>query len=291
MDEKNQVDVNLASIWGRVDGIVDGFIQLTPVLLIAIILFIFFIIASIFCKKLIIRTTKNKQNASLGLVLGRMVQWGIVLVGLLLSMVIVMPSVTPGKLIGALGIGGVAIGFAFKDILQNFLAGILILIREPFKLGDEIIYQDFKGRVTRIETRSTYIKTYDGRQVIIPNGQIYTSPVIVETAYESRRSSFDVGIGYDDNIDQAVREVLKAIEESSGVLSEPKPDVLVTALGDNAVILKARWWTKSVRGDEKKTSSRVVQKIKERLDAADIDMPYPTNVILFHNLDKQQNGS
>lgn len=287
MDEKNQIDVNLASIWGRIDDIVDGFIQITPVLLIAIILFILFIIASAFCKKLIIRTTKNKQNASLGLVLGRITQWVIVLVGLLLSLVIVMPSVTPGKLIGALGIGGVAIGFAFKDILQNFMAGILILIREPFKLGDEIIYQDFKGRVTQIETRSTFIKTYDGRQVIIPNGQIYTNPVIVESAYDSRRTSFDVGIGYEDDINAAVREILKAIDEVDLVLSDPKPDVLVTGLGDNAVILKARWWTKSVRGHEKKASSAVVQKIKERLDAADIDMPYPTNVLLFHNLDKQ----
>jgi small-conductance mechanosensitive channel len=84
---------------------------------------------------------------------------------------------TPAKLFSALGVGGIAIGFAFKDILQNFLAGILLLIRHPFRAGDEIISGSFTGLVESIETRTTFIRTYDGRQIIVPNSVIYTEPV------------------------------------------------------------------------------------------------------------------
>jgi small conductance mechanosensitive channel len=105
-----------------------------------------------------------------------------------------------GDLIQLLGISGVAIGFAFRDILQNFLAGILILLTEPFQIDDQIVFKGFEGTVENIETRATTIRTYDGRRIVIPNSELFTNSVTVNTAFDNRRLEYDVGIGYGDDI-------------------------------------------------------------------------------------------
>lgn len=134
---------------------------------------------------------------------------------------------TPARLVSILGLGGVAIGFAFKDIFQNLLAGILILLRHPFRVGDEITTGDFTGTVEAIEARATFIRTYDGRRIILPNSDVYTKPVTVISAYDLLRSEYDLGIGYGDDLSKAKAIALDALKRVDGVLSDPAPDVLV----------------------------------------------------------------
>ncbi len=118
------------------------------------------------------------------------------------------------NLVSTPGIGGVAIGFAFKDIFQNFLAGILILVTRPFRVGDQIVFKEYEGTVEDIQTRATSLKTYDGRRVIIPNGELYTNSLTVNTAFPRRRWQYDVGIGYglaaQDRVLTAVKRELVA---------------------------------------------------------------------------------
>ena len=128
-----------------------------------------------------------------------------------------LPTLSPGDLIAGLGVSSVAIGFAFKDILQNWLAGLLILLRQPFEINDQIEVNGREGTVERIETRATIIKTYDGQRLVIPNSDIYTDAVLVKTAYDKRRSQYDVGIGYGDNIGEACDVIRKALSEVEGV--------------------------------------------------------------------------
>lgn len=123
----------------------------------------------------------------------------------MLAVTIVAPSLTPGDLIAGLGVRSVAIGFALKDILQNMLAGILILLRQPFEVGDKVVSGGHEGTVERIETRATLIKTYDGRRVVITNTDIYTDSVTVNTAYDTRRSQYDIAIGCNDDWNKAPR--------------------------------------------------------------------------------------
>lgn len=104
-----------------------------------------------------------------------------------------------------LGVSSVAIGFAFKDILQNGLAGLLILLRQPVEVGDQIVINSFEGTVERIETRATIIRTYDGQRVVVPNGDSYTKAVQVKTANDKRRSQYDMGLGYGDGIEHGDR--------------------------------------------------------------------------------------
>ena len=189
-----------------------------------------------------------------------------------------------------LGFGSVAVGFAFKDILQNWLAGVLILLRQPFRPGDQIVVEGYEGLVDHIETRVTAIRTYDGRLALIPNSDVYANAVIVNTAFDKRRSQYDVGIGYGDNTDQAKSVILAAVKSVEGVESDPAPDVLIVDLAASWVTLRPRWWTNSRRADVVQVKSRIVEAIKAALDDAGIDMPFETVVQLFHDQTDEMDG-
>ena len=288
-DVPQTVDVDLGTAWEKLDGMVDGFVKALPSLAIAIVVFFIFVIIAKIVSKVLNRATKTRGQA-IGKVLSRLSYGALLFLGLLVSITIAAPSVKPADLLSILGVGGVAIGFAFRDILQNFLAGILLLIRQPFEEGDQIVFKDFEGTVQSIETRSTIIKTYDGRRVIIPNGEIYTNSLMVNTAHDVRRSQYDVGIGYADDIDVARKEIIEALKAADGVLADPAPEALVIDLADSTVVLRARWWTDSRRTDVIHTMADVLERIKLALDDAGVDMPYPTQQMLFHDQTEETDG-
>lgn len=166
----------------------DGFFARLPYLFAAAIVFFIFVLAARFVSGLIHRfAAHRRKHRNLGFVLSRLAQGGIILIGMLIALVIAIPTFQPGQLVQVLGLSTVAIGFAFRDVLQNFLAGIIILLTEPFKIGDQIKIDDFYGSVEDIQTRATIIKTFDRRRVVIPNAEFFTKSVIVTTAYDNRR--------------------------------------------------------------------------------------------------------
>jgi small-conductance mechanosensitive channel len=212
-------------------------------------------------------------------------------VGLFIALSIVIPSFKVGDLIQLLGISGVAFGFAFRDILQNFLAGILILLAEPFRIGDQIVVNNFEGSVEDIQTRATTIKTYDGRRIVIPNSELFTQSVTVNTAFDCRRLQYDVGIGYGDDIDQAKQLILEAMHSVDAVLKDPAPDALVVALAESTVNIRARWWVKPPRREDALAlQDQVLTAMKNRLMANGFDLPFPTQQILFHDQTEETDG-
>ncbi len=225
------------------------------------------------------------------MVLGRLAQGATILVGLFIALSIVIPSLKANDLVQLLGISGVAIGFAFRDILQNFLAGILILLTEPFQIDDQIVFKEFEGTVENIQTRATTIRTYDGRRIVIPNSELFTNSVTVNTAFENRRLQYDIGIGYGDDINDARRLILEAIHETDGVLATPAPDAIVVELANSTVNIRARWWVAPPRrADVLDLQDRVLTNIKNKLTANGIDLPFPTQQILFHDQTEATDG-
>ena len=204
------------------------------------VLLLFWVVARLLAR--LVRSVVARAGLAKGvqIVLGRLTTWATVGLGFLVGLVIVFPTVTPASVFGALGIGSVAIGFAFKDILQNLLSGMLILLTRPFRIGDQIVSGAHEGTVDDIAVRATTLRTYDNRRVVIPNSELYTNRVTVNTAYPSRRLSVVVGIDYGDDIEQARRIVLDTVGDLPGVIGDPAPSVLVTALGDFAVDLEVR---------------------------------------------------
>ncbi|HEY9735354.1 MAG TPA: mechanosensitive ion channel family protein [Trichocoleus sp.] len=281
-----------SAVWDKTQAMATGFLSLLPNIVLAIIVFIIFLVVARIVRATVKRLTRNRRYArNLGMVLGRLAQGTIVLIGLFVSLSIVIPTLQAGDLVQLLGISGVAIGFAFRDILQNFLAGILILLTEPFQIDDQIVFKDFEGTVEHIETRATTIRTYDGRRIVIPNSELFTNSVLVNTAFEHRRLEYDVGIGYGDNLDEAKQLILEAIDETEGVLKDPAPDVLVVDLAESTVNVRARWWVQPPRrADVLAMQDKVLTNIKNKLTANGIDLPFPTQQILFHDQTEETDG-
>jgi small-conductance mechanosensitive channel len=284
---------SVATAWGKIQGMLNGLIIMLPNIVLAVIVFGLFYWAAKGISSLVRRVTRKYRHArNLGLVLGRLSQGTTILVGLFVALSIVIPSFKAGDLIQLLGISGVAIGFAFRDILQNFLAGILILLTEPFRIDDQIVFKDFEGTVESIQTRATTIRTYDGRRIVIPNSELFTNSVTVNTAFENRRLQYDIGIGYGDDIDQAKRLILEAIANIDEVLKDPAPDALVMELAESTVNIRARWWVNPPRrSDALGSQDKVLTAIKNKLTANGIDLPFPTQQILFHDQTEQTDGN
>lgn len=289
-DAPAEIDLNPALAFEKVDSWLDGMVKLLPNIIVAlVVLTLFYILASVL-RSVIHRAFKSRDRANLGEVLGGFVKWAILVFGFLISATIVVPSLNPADLIAGLGVSSVAIGFAFKDILQNWLAGLLILLRQPFQIGDQIEAGGFEGTVKHIETRATIISTYDGQKAVIPNSEIYTSAVLVKTGEPKRRSQYDIGIGYADDMDEAIEVIKTAIASVEGVETDPAPQVFVWDLAASWVTIRARWWTDSKRGDVVANRSNIMRAVKYALDDARIDMPYETKVHLFHDQTEETDG-
>lgn len=277
----------------RVQQMLQGFVALLPSLGLGLIVFLLFLLAGRAIQGVVRRVTEQRrQHRNVGIVLGRLAQWGVVLLGLLVAVTVVFPTFTPANLISALGITGIAIGFAFKDIFQNFLAGILILLTEPFRIDDQIVFGSYEGTVEQIQTRATTIRTYDGRRVVIPNAELFTNSVTVNTAFDARRLEYDVGIGYGDDAKQACDLILDAVRSVEGVLADPAPDALIYELAGSTVNVRVRWWIRPPRrADALDTRDRVLRAIKQTLAENGIDLPFPTQQILFHDQTEETDGN
>lgn len=290
-DEPQQVDLNPSLALEKLDSWVDGFVRLLPNIVVGIVLFIIFYVMARIIRGWIQRRAKARGRENLGTVAGGFIKWVILITGFFLAATIVVPTLKPGDLIAGLGVSSVAIGFAFKDILQNWLAGLLILLRQPFEVDDQIEVNGFEGTVERIETRATIIKQYDNKRVVIPNSDIYTNALKVITANPMIRSQYDVGIGYGDGIEEATEVIRRAVSATEGVSSDRNIDVLPWDLAASWVTIRVRWWTDSQRASVVKTHAAVIRSVKEALDEARIDMPYDTQVHLFHDQTEETDGN
>jgi small conductance mechanosensitive channel len=243
--------------WQTVQQMIEKFFLLLPQLVLGIAVFIIFVLLAFAVRWVVERFSRRYRYArNLGLVLGRMSQ-----------------------------------AFAFRDILQNFLAGIILLLHEPFRLGDQIKVDEFEGTVEAIESRATIIKTYDGLRVVIPNAEVFTKSVTVNTAYEKRRSEHIVGIGYGDEIETAKQVILDAVKEVQGVMADPAPDALAAELVDFSVQIKVSYWFAPVNYENLvRVHDQVISVIKQKLNEVGIDMPYPTHQILFHDQTEETDG-
>jgi small-conductance mechanosensitive channel len=256
------------TLWASAQNMIDGVLTRLPSLAVAAIVFVVFYFASALLSRVIRRATQDHRR-NLGVVFARLASATVVLLGALVAFSIVAPSFQAADLIKVLGVGSVAIGFAFQNILQNFLAGLLLLWAEPFRVGDQIKLDAFEGTVEDIQTRATTIKTYDGRRVVIPNAELFTHSVTVNTAFEIRRWEYEFSTKTPDGLSPLKAFLVDTVAKVEGVLSSPAPEALVIDLGDpdaGVVKLRLTWWTKSPRQHEMVAShDRVLTAIRQAL--------------------------
>ncbi|GLQ21160.1 mechanosensitive ion channel family protein [Algimonas porphyrae] len=281
-DQNSQTDAEGASVdfdpgeaFNRIDSWIDGFVSLLPNIGIAFILLMGFWFLSAFVKSQLIKRFRDHERPSLGMALGRLAKIAVIIAGCAIALAIIAPSIKLSTLIGSLGVGSVAIGFAFKDILQNWLSGLLILIRQPFKIGDQIEAAGFEGTVESIETRATILKTYNGEHAIIPNAELYTNSVLVKTKTSISRGEYMIGVSYDADIDEVLNLIRSELSKIEEVVDDPAPEAHTWELGDSSVNILARWWTRAEKAEQVRIRGLAVRGVKIALDKAGIDIPFP----------------
>ena len=260
--------------WNTVHQMVRDFSATLPRLILALIIAVLFYFLSRGVKALVRRDrTVDSERRTLRMAMGRIVQGVIIVIGTLVAVTAAFPGFTPANLISALGIGGIAIGFAFKDIFENFLAGILILMTRPFRIGDQIIYDRFEGTVEDIQTRATWLRTYDGRRVVIPNSELFKNSVTVNTAFATRRLEYDFRLATSEDVARAKEILVAVMHASKDVLPHPKADVVVTSFDSVTVTLRARWWSKSRISDVLIAHDSVLASARKALADGGIKLP------------------
>ena len=199
----------------------------------------------------------------------------------LLAITIIFPSVTPAKMLGAIGLGGVAIGLAFRETLENFISGVMIMVRKPMRIGDVIHVDEVYGRIEQITMRDTYVRKISNELILVPNAKIYKNAVEIVTDLDQRRHELVVGVAYGEDADRAKAVIEQAAAGVATVDQSRKPEVFAREFNASSVDFLVRWWAGSQPVDMHRTRSDMVLAIKRALDEAGIEIPFPYRTITF----------
>lgn len=229
--------------------------------------------------------------AAIGL-LHRLIRLLLIVAAALFALSVV--GVRIGNVVAALAVVGFAVGLAVQGILENLVAGVILLIRKPFRTGDQIITGEHEGTVDDIDFRVTKLVGYDGTVHLIPNAQVYNSTLTNLTTRGRRRTTVVIGVDYRDDHD-AAREVLRqAVTGVEGVLDFPAPEVLLTELADSSVNFEVRYWTKPDIRSVRHVQDRVLSAAKRGIQEAGITIPWPIRTLVVDGpvtVDGRREGS
>lgn len=224
----------------------------------------------------------SEERQSLALAVRKLVTISVWVTGMAMSAIVLFPSVKPGSLIAGLGLGSVAIGFAFKDIFENFFAGMLNLFRQPFRIGDHIEVGDINGVVENITIRDTLVRQTDGQPVIIPNSMLFKNPVTVRTDKDTRRVTIMCGVAYGEDVDKARQIIVDAVETVDSVNKDKPVQVFASGFGASSIDFEVTWWTGSRPLDIRESRDEVIATVKRALDVNGIEIPFPYQTLTFH---------
>lgn len=255
----------------------ETFLYLLPKIAIAVIVFIIILIIASKISQLVRKAASLRMDDPLIVnFLGRITRWSLIVSGLILCMFLLGLGGIAGGLIAGAGVSAIIIGFAFKDIGENFLAGIILAFSRPYNIGDKVETGSTYGIVRALDLRNTHIKTFDGKDVYVPNAMVLKNPLINYTRDGFLRYEFLVGIDYDDNIQHAIEVILKAVSSVEGVLAGDKaPQVQINELSTSTINLVVYIWTDTFdrTKDDLQIKTEVMNETKKALIENKITMP------------------
>ncbi|MEO6102824.1 MAG: mechanosensitive ion channel family protein [Pseudoxanthomonas sp.] len=203
------------------------------------------------------------------------IRWITLLGGILAALEIMDATALVGAVLGTAGILGVALGFAFKDILENYLAGVLMSLRQPFAPRDHVVIATNEGVVVSLNARATTLMTLDGNHLRIPNALVFRSVILNYTRNPNRRFDIEVGIGVNEDLLRAQSLGTDELRMIDGVLADPPPRAIIAALGDSNVQVRYFGWVDQRKHDFNQVRGESIRRIKGILEAAGMDMPEP----------------
>lgn len=273
----DQLDVKpVERMMETINALVKGFFAHLPQLVVAFVVIIltFFLAKFIafLIRKVLLGTRTRRALIRLTTNLTSILVW---VIGVSIATVIIFPSITPAKLVAGLGLTSVAIGFAFKDVIENFLAGIIILGRKKMRIGDVIECDDIFGKVEDIAVRETHVRDVDGELTIVPNAYLFKNPLKIQTDEDFKRTSLTVGVDYDTSMEDARDVLTKALRNCQTINSDKPIWVECVAFGGSSIDFRLMWWTGSAPKDLRASYDEVAFAVKKALDDANITIPFP----------------
>lgn len=199
----------------------------------------------------------------------------VVLVGALLALEIVNATQLATAVLGTAGVVGLAVGFAFKDLVENYIAGVLLSLRQPFEPNDHVVIEGHEGKVIRLTSRATILMTLDGNHLRVPNAQVFKGVMLNYTRNPKRRFSFVVGVGTGEDLAAALRLGIETLREVPGVIVEPAPWAQIEELGESSVLVRFFGWVDQREVNFILVRSDAVRRVKEALETAGMDLPEP----------------
>lgn len=284
----NQMTIRPRSVWEiapaieQLEELGRDFIQLLPLLVVGIlVVMLTYGLARLSAMLSRQFAERRIESQLLQQVLANAIAVLVMLTGLYIALKVSGLTRLAVTVLGGTGLVGLALGFAFRDIAENYLASILISLNRPFSVGDLIELEGHKGFVRRVTTRGTLLLTIEGNHIQIPNNTVYKSVVTNYSSSPRIRKDFMIGIGYEDSVTGAQEIVLNTLENHESVLKDPPPLVLVDSLGAATVNLKIFYWLDGKRFDAASVSSALMRRAKSALFEAGISMPDEAREVIF----------
>lgn len=260
------------------EALADGFVARLPLVVLALVL----AIVGLLLVKVVVRWTEHGLDRSrIDQAVSHLVVnlLRVALIVFVLLFALSVAGVQVGAALAGLGLAGLALAFALQNILENFVAGILILMRRPFRRGDQIETNDYAGIVEDIDLRVTKVRVFDGELVLIPNATVFTEPIVNLTRRGVRRTRVVVGIDYRDDHDRAREVLLEAVRGVEGVREHPEPEVLCIELGESSVDFEVAYWTSAQMQAVRHVRDRVLRACKSAVEAAGMTIPWPIRTL------------
>lgn len=265
----------LSTLWRR-------FVASLPRLLAGLLVLVVVVLSSNRIARLISRPlAKDTQSELLRTIIGKSIAFCVWMIGLFLFFRVAGLSQLAITIVGGTGVLGIVLGFAFRDIAENFLASVLISVQRPFRYGDTIEVGGYLGVVQRVTPRGTILMDFEGNFIQIANAQVYKSTIKNFTANPNVRQDFAVGIGYDASITRAQEIAMKILDEHSAVLADPRPMVLVQEFAPATINLRVYFWVNGQLHSKAKVRSAVMRMVLRALEAGGVSMPDEAREVLF----------
>ena len=256
------------------------FLLFLPDLITALVVFIVTLIAAGMLRNLVHRTLSARSaDPQISSLVGSLVRWAVLVMGTITALGIVEFDVS--AFVAGLGVLGFAAGFALQDTLANFVAGILILIQQPFKTGDLVEIAGYLGDVVAVDLRATRLRTPSGQDVLIPNSSVLGNAITNWTLSPELRIAVEVGVAYDSDLDQVESVALEAVQGVPGLLDKPAPLVWFHTFGGSSIDLTVHFWVDTTKIHRNEARDEGLKLIKAAFNEHGINIPFPIRTLYY----------
>lgn len=268
-------------IVGKLESWVETFVTMLPNMVSCMLLLILFWLIAKISKKLVLKLSRRvSNNVALNKLLETITFILIMSIGFFVALSVLKLDKAVTSLLAGAGVIGLALGFAFQDSANNFISGVFMAARKPFKLGDIITTADEMGVVHEMSLRNTTIHSFQGQEILVPNKEVYQNKLTNYSSLGGRRVDIDVGISYNDDLEKARKVAIESVQKLDFIDKNKEVTLFYSEFGDSSINFTIRFWIDYPDHPDYLTArSEAIITIKKAFDANDISIPFPIRTL------------